>query len=202
MLPEHLDRPETRDNKEIRGRKAPLGQLEQLGHKERQARPDPLALLALRGAVVQQEPLDRLDLQDRPEIPVRPERWEWREIRVLLGLRVLPALLVYRVVWDSTDPLALRGRLEIPVRPEVPAQVVRVGLQVLPGPRVLRGILARPVLLDLWDPRERRVWRGMLEFPDLQEILDETELPEELVLQDQREAQVSFLHSEHFNLIR
>lgn len=85
--------------------------------------------------------------------------------------------------------------MEIRVRPEVPVELVRAGFQGLLGPQVLRGIPGRLVFPDLGDSTERRVWRGMLESPDLQETLAETELPEQLVLRVQLGVQVSFRHS-------
>lgn len=75
--------------------------------------------------------------------------------------------------------------MEIQVRPEVPVELVWAGFQGLLGPQVLRGIPGRPVFPDLGDSTERRVWRGMLESPDLQETLAGTELPAQPVLRVQ-----------------
>lgn len=96
----HLDRLETRDNKEIRERKAPLGQLERPDRRARRGRPEPLAFLVPREVLDPPELLGRLDLPERLEIQVRLECLEGLEERVLLGLWALPVLLVYQVVLD------------------------------------------------------------------------------------------------------
>lgn len=94
------DRLETRDNKEIRERKAPLGRLERPDRRARQGRPEPQAPLVPRAVVDLPELLGRLDLPERLEIQVRLECLEGLEERVPLGLWVLPALLVYQVALD------------------------------------------------------------------------------------------------------